>query len=89
LYGFVAFDRLALANKPVDLVHGVFLVVNRVYAAWDSIIGVLLVVEVFVEEDAVGGATATDGEDGIVVFQAVDFVDYEAFANGELAANIS
>ena len=42
--------------------------------------------QLLVDEDAVREAAAASREDGVVIFQAVDTVDYEPFADCQLAA---
>ena len=45
----------------------------------------LIFIIAFVEDDAIGGGTATRRDDGLIVLQLVDTVNYQPFADSKLA----
>lgn len=84
----VSIDRLPSTDEPVYLVDGILVAVNGVYR--QRYFPTQVTISGFdrlVEEYTIGGAAATRGQDRLLVSKAMDLIDNETFADGELPVN--
>ena len=77
---FAPFNSLSRFDEPANLVDNVLLAVIRIsfglageQAGW------------FVKDDAIGKGAAARGDEGLIVLEAVDAVDYKASANSQFS----